>query len=113
MNKRLRKKKRVGEFKELGVNVHIGLYDWMDTNVFIDHFLENIIEANNCYFGGGGSGPINTISGFIELGKLKDGPIRKLQKIIRALNNSPDVHTFDFESITDAWYGPFYEILKG
>ena len=107
MNKRLRKKKRIGEFKELGVSVHIGLQDWVDANIFQDHFLENIIEPNNCYFGGGGSGPADTISGFIELGKLKDDPESKLQQIIHSLNHDPSVHTFAFGPTVDAFYGPF------
>jgi uncharacterized protein YggL (DUF469 family) len=56
MRKRLRKKKRVGEFKELGFEVRAALRDGLSREEF-DSFVArwlNAVEARRLTFGGGG-----------------------------------------------------------
>lgn len=60
MRKRLRKKLRVGECKELGFSVDCQLVADISEEafgLFIDAFIDQAIEANTLLFGGGGKRP--------------------------------------------------------
>jgi len=57
MKKRIRKKKHVGEFRESGFELVFQFEPMLTAeqgNQLLDDFLENAIEANDLYFGGGG-----------------------------------------------------------
>jgi len=66
MNKRLRKKKHLKEFREWGVSINITINSKQDVKSFCDDFLINALEDNDCYFGGGTTD--NVFDGIIELG---------------------------------------------
>jgi uncharacterized protein YggL (DUF469 family) len=56
VKKRLRKKRRMGEFREWGCVMHFRLKSDSDLNEFLDIFVERVEEIG-CYCGGGGSAP--------------------------------------------------------
>lgn len=69
MKKRLRKKKRVGEFQVIIFKVGFRFSDDLcveERDKLIDLFLEKAIESNGLLFGGGGDN--NTWEGFVEHG---------------------------------------------
>jgi hypothetical protein len=47
---------------------------------------------------------------FIELGREKNGPKGRLEKIIEWMQSRRDIDKFVFGQIVDAWYGPFDEM---
>jgi uncharacterized protein YggL (DUF469 family) len=56
MRRRLRKKKRLGEFVELGFSVHVEFLPSLDNtgfDAFLDRWID-AIEARGLLFGGGG-----------------------------------------------------------
>ncbi|MFW6148151.1 MAG: 50S ribosome-binding protein YggL [Thermodesulfobacteriota bacterium] len=108
MKKRLRKKKRVGEFKVFGVPVAIKLAAGTDFVSFIDVFLLDAIEANGCYVSGGGRK--ERFVGLIELGRKSELPEERLKRISAWLSGSSEVESSAIGKITDAWYGPFDEL---
>jgi uncharacterized protein YggL (DUF469 family) len=108
MKKRLRKKKHVGEFAVFGVPVAIRLVNGTDFDSFLDQFLEEAIEANGCYFGGGGQK--DRLSGIIELGRKVDLPEQRLKKISAWLDTNNNVENYLIGEIDDLWYGSFDEL---
>ena len=108
MNKRLRKKKHVGEFAAFGVPVAVRLADGTDFDSFIDVFLEDAIEANGCYFGGGGQK--DRLSGIIELGRKIDLPEERRRKVSHWLDSNSNVANHLIGEINDLWYGSFDDI---
>ncbi len=107
MKKRLRKKKRVGEFKVFGAAIVIVLREKSDYDAFLDSFLTEALEANGCFIGG--AGLKNRFNGFIELGCRHDLPEQRLAAVSDWLKADPDVEKYDIGMFTDAWYGPFNE----
>ena len=55
MKKRLRKKKHCGEFTEWGRQLVIMRNQKDGFDEFLDAFIEEAIESNGCYCGGGGN----------------------------------------------------------
>ena len=108
MKKRLRKKKHVGEFAVFGVPVAIRLVDGTDLDTFLDAFLQDAIEANGCYFGGGGQK--ERLSGIIELGVKADLPEQRLKKISHWLDSNSNVAKHLLGEIDDLWYGSFDDL---
>ena len=108
MKKRLRKKKHVGEFAVFGVPVAIRLVDGTGFDPFLDTFLTNAIEANGCYFGGGGQK--DRLSGIIELGRKTDLPEERLKKVSHWLDTNSDVTNYLTGEINDLWYGSFDDL---
>ena len=100
MEKRLRKKKHLGEFVEWGVPVAIARKQK-------DDFIEQAIEGNGCYFGGGRRG--DRLEGVIQLGKTCDGPEERLKKIVSWLEAREDVEKYVIGKLVDLWHGPFEE----
>lgn len=65
MKKRLRKKKHVGEFRELGFEVRATLHNEISPEqheAFVDQWIE-LVEARGLAFGGGGRAPV--FEGFV------------------------------------------------
>lgn len=108
MKKRLRKKKHLGEFVEWGVSVAILLQREADFNRFLDDFIDEAIERNDCFFGGGGRAP--RLEGVIELGKASDGPEEKLKKVIGWLEAREDIERYAIGTRIDLWHGAFDEM---
>jgi uncharacterized protein len=72
MKKRLRKKKRVGEFAEYGRQLIITRNRKDGFDEFLDAFVENAIEGNGCYCAGGGKE--DKLDFIVELGTRSDNP---------------------------------------
>ena len=108
MKKRLRKKKHRGEFVEWGAPIAIARNRQDDFDSFLDNFIEQAIEGNACYFGGGGQA--DRLEGVIELGKTSDGPEARLKKVVEWLETRQDVEKYVTGKIVDLWHGSFDEI---
>jgi len=71
MKKRLRKKKRIGEFQEFGFEAGFRFSNELDTetrNDLIERFTEKAIKDNGLQFGGGGE---SEWIGFVALDKAR------------------------------------------
>jgi uncharacterized protein len=108
MKKRLRKKRHLGEFVEWGMPITIVRKNKGDFDSFLDDFIEQAIERNGLYFGGGGKE--DCLKGVIELGKKSDGPKERLKKILEWLANRKDVESYVIGNMLDLWRGPFSDI---
>jgi len=108
MRKRLRKKKHVGEFKEFGVQIIIRRNTLRDYDEFIWAFVEEAVEFNDCYCGGGGME--DKCDMYIELGRSADDPMARLKGITDWLDSRGDVESYRVGEINDAWYGPFEDL---
>ncbi|MFO7878113.1 MAG: 50S ribosome-binding protein YggL [Desulfovermiculus sp.] len=108
MKKRLRKKKRVGEFTEWGrqLAIHRNRQDGFDE--FLDAFIEEAIEANGCYCGGGGNA--DTLSFVVELGCRSDDPDARMAEIEVWLGSRPDVKEWQIGPKFDLWHGDYQDI---
>ena len=78
MKKRLRKKKHLGEFAEWGRQLVIKRNRKDGFDEFIDAFIEDAIESNGCYCGGGGKE--DKLDVIVELGRLVENPDSRLKK---------------------------------
>ena len=105
MKRRLRKKKHLGEFKLLGIEILIKLNSKDAFNQFHNDFILQAVEGNGCSFGGGGME--DHIEGFIELGCASDKPESRLKAVAQWLDLRNDVSGYKIGQLTDAWRGPF------
>lgn len=105
MKRRLRKKKRVGEFRELGCDVEATLREGLseeEFSAFLDRWID-AVEARELGFGGGGSA--TDFGGFlVRLGR------RSVTEDDRAalstfLQSDPAVVEHEMGELCDAWYG--------
>ena len=80
MKKRLRKKKHLGEFTEWGRQLVIMRNRKDGFDGFLDAFIEEAIESNGCYCGGGGKE--DKLDVVVELGRRSDDPAARLKRII-------------------------------
>jgi uncharacterized protein len=67
MRRRLRKKKRLGEFKELGFEVRVDMLLGLtreDLDAFLDRWAD-VVEARHLAFSGGGGGSDGKFDGFV------------------------------------------------
>ena len=108
MKKRLRKKKHLGEFTDWGRQLVILRNRKDGFDEFFDAFIEEAIESNGCYCGGGGKE--NTLDVVVELGRRSDDPNTKLNKITAWLDARPDVEKWKVGDEFDIWYGDFQDI---
>jgi uncharacterized protein len=108
MKKRLRKKRHLGEFIEWGVPIAIMRTHKNDFDSFLDDFIEQAIERNGLYFGGGGKE--DNLDGIIELGKTSDNPEERLKKIPEWLASRKDIESYIIGEMLDLWHGPFGDI---
>src|SRR4030067_1687793 len=79
MKKRIRKKKHHGEFTEWGRQPVITRNPKDGFDEFLDAFIEEAIEANGCYCGGGGKE--DKLDVVVELGRRLDHPAARLKRI--------------------------------
>ena len=108
MKKRMRKKKHVGEFTVWGrqIIIYRNCSDHFDK--FLDAFIEEAVEANGCYCGGGGSK--NMLDIVVELG-LQEHCEERLQRIISWLQSRTDVESWQIGEKFDVW-NDVYKDLK-
>jgi uncharacterized protein len=102
MRKRLRKKKHLGEFREFGVQVKVGVKPDTDYDSFLDDWICQAVEGNGLSFGGGGSAPL--LSGFVELGRHEQ-VAAKISGLEEWLKADPRVQLYEVGQPVDAWYG--------
>jgi uncharacterized protein YggL (DUF469 family) len=108
MKKRLRKKKHCGEFTEWGRQLVITRNRKGGFDEFFDAFVEEAIEANGCYCGGGGRE--DTLGVVVELGRRLDDPAARLKRITAWLDAQPDVQSWRAGDEFDIWHGDFEDI---
>ncbi len=108
MKKRLRKKKHRGEFTEWGSQLVITRNRKDGFEEFLDAFIEEAIEANGCYCGGGGKE--DKLDVVVELGRRSDDPAARLNKITAWLDARPDVQTWRTGDEFDLWHGDYLDI---
>jgi len=92
MKKRLRKKSYHGEFTEWGRQLVIMRNRKDGFDEFLDAFIEEAIESNGCYCGGGGN--TDKLNVVVELGRRSDDPDARLNRIIAWLDARPDVENW-------------------
>jgi len=108
MKKRLRKKKHLGEFTQWGCQLVITRNRKDAFDEFLDAFIEEAIEANGCYCGGGGKeDKLNVV---VELGRRLDDPAGRLKRITAWLDARPDVQSWKAGDEFDIWHGDFQDI---
>lgn len=108
MKKRLRKKKHLGEFTEWGRQLVITRNRKDGFDEFLDAFIEDAIEANGCYCGGGGKE--DKLDVVVELGRRADDPDARLNRITAWLDARPDVENWRLGEEFDIWYGGYQDI---
>lgn len=108
MKKRLRKKKHCGEFTEWGRQLGIMRNRKDGFDEFLDAFIEEAIESNGCYCGGGGSE--DKLYVVVELGRRSDDPAAKLKRITAWLDARSDVQNWRVGEEFDVWHGDFQDI---
>jgi len=111
MKKRLRKKKHRGEFTEWGCRIVITRQSKDGFDEFLDAFIEEAIEGNNCYCGGGGTG--DRIDMVIELGRREKDLIGRLSAITGWLDKRPDVMNYRTGELFDLWNESYKEMPDG
>ena len=108
IKKRLRKKKHRGEFTEWGRQLVIMRNREEGFDEFLDAFIEEAIESNGCYCGGGGHG--EKLDVVVELGRRSDDPDARLKRITGWIVARPDVRTWKVSEEFDVWHGDFKDI---
>ena len=108
MRKRLRKKKHIGDYTEWGRQLVITRNRRDGFDEFLDAFIEEAIEANGCYCGGGGKE--DKLDVVVELGRnLSDADLKK-NHIIKWLISRPDVKGWKIGEVFDIWHGDYKNI---
>lgn len=110
MRKRLRKKKHCGEFTVFGVHCVIR-FDRAsrDLDTFLDAFIVEAVEANQCFTAAAGNIHSGVLDAFIELGMEREKPLERLAAIRAWVASQSDILAHRFSPVTDAWNGPVYE----
>jgi uncharacterized protein len=103
MKKRLRKKKRIGEFIEWGRRLVVTRNSKDGFDEFFDAFIEEAIETNGCFCGGGGKE--DNLDIIVELGQRSTDPEPKFERIAAWLSNRFDVQCWQASGEFDLWHG--------
>lgn len=108
MKKRLRKKKRLGEFQEFGFKTGFRFPGQLDTNAsndLLDRFIRDAIEKNGLQFGGGGAG--NEWNGFVALATPRGSTLETHRQAVENwFKQEPEVQEYYLSDMIDIWYGP-------
>lgn len=92
MNKRLRKKKHLGKFQELGFDIGFTLVSGCDEDAFIDRLIE-AVEARGLMIGGN----------FVA--RHRGSATQEDRAALREFLAQAPVITFRVYDLRDAWYG--------
>jgi uncharacterized protein len=110
MRKRLRKKKHLGEFRQLGFEVTCQLQPNLSSESFdrfIDEFLAEAIEAHGLSFGGGGS-PESDWSGVVARTHRYASTTEEHRQLVQIwLRHRPEIRAFELSEPVDLWHGKF------
>ncbi len=107
MNKRLRKKKLLGEFREYGFRIWFRLAAELSTderNLLLTAFLAEAVEPHDLMFGGGGAS--DTWDGFIA-SALRRGSATETHRaaVVAWFARQPRIVGYRVYRLVDAWYG--------
>lgn len=102
MKKRIRKKKRLGEFREWGCEIEITLRSPSDLDIFLDLFVQQI-EEMGCYCGGGGAGV--RLSMMAELGRGEQNSLILKERLLGWVKACHMVQDSSASPIFDLWHG--------
>jgi len=106
VNRRLRKKKRVGEFREFGFPVRFSFSKQLsldERNSLLEDWIRLAIEANGLQFGGGGTS--NIWEGFVEL-EGRGSAADKHRRIVEEwLLKETRVLDHEVGPLIDSWHG--------
>lgn len=108
MKKRLRKKTFSGEFTEWARQLVITRNRKDGFDEFLDAFIEEAIEPNGCYCGGGGME--DKLDVVVELGRRSDDPAARVKVIMAWLDARSDVQSWKMGEEFDLWHGDFPDI---
>jgi hypothetical protein len=106
MKKRLRKKKRVGEFKELGFEVRGDLRPGLsgdDIEAFVDRLID-LVAARSLAFGGG-AGRDDKLDGFITCAGRGSATEEDRAALAALLDWDAGIARHDVGALRDAWHG--------
>jgi len=106
VKRRLRKKKRIGEFRELGFEVLADLRDGLSPNEF-DAFLDrwiSAVEGRQLAFGGGG-GHDGKFEGFVARAGRGSASDEDRATLASFLESDAAVIRHEVRELRDAWYG--------
>jgi uncharacterized protein YggL (DUF469 family) len=108
MNKRLRKKKHLGEFRQLGFSAECRLRSGLSGaafDQFTDEFIAQAIEANRLVFGGGGS-PNRGWSGVVCRDDSHESATDGDKAAVHNwLERRTEVESFRLSDFWDVWHG--------
>ena len=109
MKKRSSKKKRVGEFQELGFKAGFRFSDGRDTktrNHVVDRFIEEAIEDMGLLFGGGGGESEG--NGLVTLDRARGSTSKHHQEAVKQwLMQERDILEYYVTPLIDAWWGDY------
>ncbi len=107
MKKRLRKKKRLGEFQEFGFKAGFRFSNQLSNqsrNDLLNRFIEIAIEKNGLQYGGGGGA--NEWNGFVVLNKSRGSALEKHRQAVGSwFIHEAEVREYYVTDMIDAWYG--------
>jgi uncharacterized protein YggL (DUF469 family) len=107
MKKRHRKKKHRGEFTEWGQRLVITPNRKDGLDEFLGAFIEEAIEPNGCYCGGGGKK--DKLDVVAEFGRHSDDPAARMKRITAWLDARPDVQSWRMGEEFNIWHGDFQD----
>ena len=106
MKKRLRKKKHLGEFKELGFEVRGDLRPGLsgnDLEAFVDRLID-IVEARSLAFGGG-AGRDDKLDGFVTRAGRGSATEEDRAALAAFLAADKEIARHEVGALRDAWHG--------
>lgn len=108
LNRRQRKKLRVGEFQELVFEVRICFHEPME-NSALDGFMDelfDLVESRRLAVGGlGGRLPLLETDGVISAWERGSPTEEDRQAVLDWLQRQPEVATAEVGAFVDGWYG--------
>lgn len=108
LNRRQRKKLRVGEFQELVFEVRIRFHHPMEDSAldgFMDGFFD-LVESRRLTVGGlGGRLPLLETDGVISAWERGSPTEEDRQAVLDWLQRQPEVASAEVGAFVDAWYG--------
>jgi uncharacterized protein YggL (DUF469 family) len=107
MKKRIRKKRRLGEFRQWGFEIKARVIKGADIDTLTDDFVSKVEELG-CYCGGG-IGPVNGVDMVVELGRDKGDLTLKRDNLVEWAKNRPEVFDISFGPFVDLWHEPSYK----
>lgn len=104
-NRRQRKKLHLGEFQELGFDVHARIATPLsvdDRDKLLDAFIEQCIEPIGLGFGGGLN---DDLGGFaVSMQKRGSATDEQRERVRRWLSTRPEFSAVEIGPLADAWY---------